>query len=106
MRFAIAASRRSSPSGERNEAIAASATRERDCPRHNGRLLPIIWRQCGDNGFYQPLCLQQKSEPQAAIMLIFLRKSGAGEGIRTLDPNLGKAANRLGWQIVKEAATG
>jgi len=22
--------------------------------------------------------------------LIFLRKSGAGEGIRTLDPNLGK----------------
>jgi len=31
------------------------------------------------------------TEPQRAVkQLIFCRKSGAGEGIRTLDPNLGK----------------
>ena len=36
--------------------------------------------------------LQTRRPPEAASLkcLIFLRKTGAGEGIRTLDPNLGK----------------
>ncbi len=34
---------------------------------------------------------KQKAAPKDRLKpLIFLRKSGAGEGIRTLDPNLGK----------------
>jgi hypothetical protein len=34
---------------------------------------------------------KQKTAPKdRSKHLIFLRKSGAGEGIRTLDPNLGK----------------
>ena len=36
---------------------------------------------------------KQKTIPKDRLnMLILLRKSGAGEGIRTLDPNLGKVA--------------
>ena len=36
---------------------------------------------------------RQKTAPNDhSKLLIFLRKPGAGEGIRTLDPNLGKVA--------------
>ena len=33
---------------------------------------------------------QKRPQRAASKSLIFLRKSGAGEGIRTLDPNLGR----------------
>jgi hypothetical protein len=33
---------------------------------------------------------KQKTPVGRSKSLVFLRKSGAGEGIRTLDPNLGK----------------
>ena len=40
---------------------------------------------------------KQKTAPKDRFnALISLRKSGAGEGIRTLDPNLGKAGHRRG----------
>ena len=35
-------------------------------------------------------CKQKRPRRTVFNTLIFLRKSGAGEGIRTLDPNLGK----------------
>ena len=35
-------------------------------------------------------CLQNFKGRQSAKSLIFWEKTGAGEGIRTLDPNLGK----------------
>ena len=39
----------------------------------------------------RPMAGKQKTVPRDhAKSLILLRKSGAGEGIRTLDPNLGK----------------
>ena len=55
-----------------------------------GPFLAIFWRHYGDNGPSPRCCLQQKSGPKAANLLILLDKTGAGEGIRTLDPNLGK----------------
>jgi hypothetical protein len=45
---------------------------------------------------------KQKAIPQdRSDKLIFLRKSGAGEGIRTLDPNLGKVAVGLFVSILQ-----
>jgi len=39
---------------------------------------------------------KQKTAPKDRFnRFIFLKKTGAGEGIRTLDPNLGKVGNRL-----------
>ena len=38
----------------------------------------------------QPAPGKQKAPRDRSKSLIFLRRSGAGEGIRTLDPNLGK----------------
>ncbi len=35
-------------------------------------------------------CLQNFKGRRSAKSLIFCEKTGAGEGIRTLDPNLGK----------------
>ena len=35
-------------------------------------------------------CKRQRARRTAATIFIFLRKFGAGEGIRTPDPNLGK----------------
>ena len=39
---------------------------------------------------HQALCKQKRPRRAASKSLIFLKKTGAGEGIRTLDPNLGK----------------
>ncbi len=40
---------------------------------------------------FHPGSGETKNGPEGrSKQLIFLRKSGAGEGIRTLDPNLGK----------------
>ena len=39
---------------------------------------------------FQGACKQKPLEAVLSIALISLRKLGAGEGIRTLDPNLGK----------------
>ena len=58
--------------------------------RYGGLFLAIIWRHYGDNDLRAQHCLQRKGDPKVANPLIFLGKSGAGEGIRTLDPNLGK----------------
>ncbi len=45
---------------------------------------------CGTPAFI-PAPGEAKMAPEAAFKhLIIMRKSGAGEGIRTLDPNLGK----------------
>ncbi len=41
------------------------------------------------------LSKQKRPRGTVFIALIFLRKFGAGEGIRTLDPNLGKVAGLL-----------
>lgn len=40
-------------------------------------------------------CLQNFKGRRSAKSLIFWEKTGAGEGIRTLDPNLGKAIGFL-----------
>jgi len=42
----------------------------------------------------------------AVKSLIFLRKSGAGEGIRTLDPNLGKGKEDKEKQRLSSAKAG
>ena len=39
-------------------------------------------------------CLQNFKGRRSAKSLIFWEKTGAGEGIRTLDPNLGKVTKR------------
>ena len=41
-------------------------------------------------GVPESRCLQKFEGRQSAKPLILLGKNGAGEGIRTLDPNLGK----------------
>ena len=41
-------------------------------------------------GVSERRCLQNFEGRQLAKSLFFLEKFGAGEGIRTLDPNLGK----------------
>ena len=41
-------------------------------------------------GVSERRCLQNFEGRRSAKSLIFLEKTGAGEGIRTLDPNLGK----------------
>ena len=40
-------------------------------------------------------CLQNFKGRRSAKSLIFWEKTGAGEGIRTLDPNLGKVASTI-----------
>ena len=40
-------------------------------------------------------CLQNFKGRRSAKSLIFWEKTGAGEGIRTLDPNLGKKTDWL-----------
>ena len=40
-------------------------------------------------------CLQNFKGRRSAKSLIFWEKTGAGEGIRTLDPNLGKMSEQL-----------
>ena len=42
-------------------------------------------------------CLQNFKGRRSAKSLIFWEKTGAGEGIRTLDPNLGKVAKMRFW---------
>ena len=41
-------------------------------------------------GVSEKRCLQKIGGRRSAKSLILLGKTGAGEGIRTLDPNLGK----------------
>ncbi len=46
--------------------------------------------QCADNAAALSPCKQKQPLKTALNRLILLKKIGAGEGIRTLDPNLGK----------------
>ena len=63
-------------------AIAAGAKPR--CFRQGGR--------CNDRFLAEPIARTTKSPltQRAFVKLCHLRKSGAGEGIRTLDPDLGK----------------
>ena len=46
--------------------------------------------ECAQNAVY--LCSSKQKRPRRTVLnyLIYLKKSGAGDGIRTHDPNLGK----------------
>ena len=55
---------------------------------------------------FVPRAGKQKTAPKdRSSRLISLQKSGAGEGIRTLDPNLGKVANCLSGGIPESPIT-
>jgi hypothetical protein len=48
-------------------------------------VLPLRFQIAVEGALEAKTAPEDRSKP-----LVFLRKSGAGEGIRTLDPNLGK----------------
>ena len=58
--------------------------------RHVIRRFPFKCVECAQIGPGKRPSKQKRPRRAAWKFLIFLRKSGAGEGIRTLDPNLGK----------------
>ncbi|MFN6984373.1 MAG: hypothetical protein ACK4OI_05935, partial [Rhizobium oryzihabitans] len=61
-----------------------------EASRYNIRECYFSRLQTADNAPSSKLC-QQKAPRRALLkLLIFMKKTGAGEGIRTLDPNLGK----------------
>src|ERR1019366_4922005 len=57
---------------------------------HVIRRFPFKCVECAQIGPQKRPSKQKRPRRTAFNFLIFLRKSGAGEGIRTLDPNLGK----------------
>ena len=52
-------------------------------------------RQYADKKVTNDRCQQKRPRRAALNSLIFLMNFGAGEGIRTLDPNLGKVVHSL-----------
>ena len=48
-----------------------------------------------DDGWTMMKNRVQKGNPLNSQVIVFLRKTGAGEGIRTLDPNLGKTKQAI-----------
>ena len=57
----------------------------------SARRLPNRWTQLGTvRGLFRPLEAGTLAHEMLHSPRFFRRKSGAGEGIRTLDPNLGK----------------
>ena len=58
---------------------------------HPARRLPERWTQLGTvRGSFRPSKAGTLAREMLHSRRFFRRKSGAGEGIRTLDPNLGK----------------
>ncbi len=57
--------------------------------------------QSGTLSGTQPNAKLEGAQPHEKKRLNFIGKFGAGEGIRTLDPNLGKVGPHLPWRFLR-----
>ena len=78
------------PPGKENLPIARWSVITFASLARSGPFFPTFWRHYGDNGHFEGFVSNKKAARVPLNVLISQENIGAGEGIRTLDPNLGK----------------
>ena len=81
------------------KASAAKVTKVRRMSSEVVADVPSLNVHCPDDAQSAPLSATWVESGDYRKPIDIIEKPGAGEGIRTLDPNLGKVADSLSWGI-------